>query len=265
MSNYAYVAIDPRGMEMRGTLEVADQSEALRRIKEMGLFPTKVVAKHGRIRAGRQFTRPKSNGLAIKLPFFGARVKSASLTTFTRQTATLLEAGMPLLRGLRTLQEQEEDRALRQIIGELALAIENGGSFAEAVMAHPKVFNELYVNMVKAGEIGGALDVSLKRLAEFMEKARRLKGKVKAAMYYPACVLTAATAILILLMAYVVPRFQAVFEGLVGTNQMPAFTRFVLRLSGLVKDSFIPTALAFGVLAIGFALALWTRTGTLEF
>jgi type IV pilus assembly protein PilC len=98
----------------------------------------------------------------------------------------LVEAGMPLLRGLRTLQEQAESRALRRVIRELSLTIENGSSFAEALALRTKVFNGLYVNMVKAGEIGGALDVTLRRLAEFMEKSQKIKGKVKAAMYYVA-------------------------------------------------------------------------------
>ena len=120
---------------------------------------------------------------------------------------------------------------LRRTIEELALEIENGASFTEALSLQPKVFNRLYVNMVKAGEIGGALEVTLRRVAEFMEKAQRIKGKVKAAMYYPGAVLSVATVILTLLMTYVVPRFKAIFEDLLGGGQMPAFTVFVLRLS----------------------------------
>jgi type IV pilus assembly protein PilC len=263
MSNYAYVAIDPQGLEMRGTLEVADQSEALRRIKEMGLFPTKVVAKAGKLRPLRRQTKTPGKGLnmTLTLPGFGPRVKAASLTVFTRQLATLLEAGMPLLRSLRTLQEQETDRALRQTIGEVSLAIENGGSFAEAVSMHPKVFNDLYLNMVKAGEIGGALDVALRRLAEFMEKSRRIKGKVKSAMYYPCCVMTAAFGILVLLMVYIVPKFQVAFEGLLGRNDMPAFTCFVLHLSELAKSHLTAAAVLAGLLAMGFVGALRTQCG----
>ena len=151
---------------------------------------------------------------------------------------------MPLLRGLRTLQEQAESRALRRVIGELSLAIESGSSFAEALALHPRVFNRLYVNMVKAGEISGALDVTLRRLAEFMEKAQKIKGKVKAAMYYPCAVLCVATAILTLLMTYVVPRFKDVLEGLLGGGQMPAFTMFVLRISEAVKHHILLGAIA---------------------
>lgn len=265
MSNYAYVAVDPQGSEMRGTLEVADQSEALRRIKEMGLFPTKVMARNAKARAPGGRARGAGRGFNLALPWPGRKVKPAALTAFTRQLATLLEAGMPLLRGLRMLQEQAEDRALGQIIGELSLTIENGGSFAEAVGQHPKVFNELYLNMIKAGEIGGAVDVSLKRLAEFMEKARRIKGKVKSAMYYPACVLTVALGILILLTVYVVPRFQSVFEGLLGKDQMPRFTLFVFNLSSSAKNHLLLTALLAAGIGVTYGFGLRTKYGRMLF
>ena len=143
MSNYSYVAIDPRGAENRGTLEVADQAEALRRIKEMGLFPTKVLEAQERKRSSAATRRPPAAGLRLPLPVcrFPAKVKAAKLAVFTRQLATVVEAGMPLLRGLRTLQEQEESRALRRVIGDLSSSVENGSSFAEAVESHPRIFN----------------------------------------------------------------------------------------------------------------------------
>jgi type IV pilus assembly protein PilC len=216
MSSYSYVAIDPQGTESRGTLDVSDQSEALRRIKEMGLFPTKVLAAdRARPRSARAQPRAgtASARWRLRIPGWGSGIKSTTLAVFTRQLATLVEAGMPLLRGLRTLQEQAENRALRRIIQDLSLEIESGSSFAEALALHPRIFNRLYINMVKAGEIGGALEVTLRRLADFMEKAQKIKGKVKAAMCYPCAVLCVAAAILTLLMTYVVPRFRDVFEG----------------------------------------------------
>ena len=151
MSNYSYVAIDPRGVERRGSLEVQDQSEALKRIKEMGLFPTKVLEDDERRK--RAPRRP-----AFAIPWL-QRIGPRTLTIFTRQLATLIEAGLPLLRGLSILQEQEEDRRMREVIGKLSLAIESGAAFAEALELQPKVFNRLYVNMVKAGEISGAIEI----------------------------------------------------------------------------------------------------------
>ena len=122
------------------------------------------------------------------------------LTTFTRQLATLVDAGLPLLRGLRVLEKQERNVTLKSILGELALSIEGGSTFSEALAQHPKVFNRLFVNMVKAGELGGVLEVVLKRLAEFSEKAQKIKGKVKAALFYPVAVLIVAVGIMTLLM-----------------------------------------------------------------
>jgi type IV pilus assembly protein PilC len=273
MSTYAYVAVDPQGTEARGTLDVADQSEALRRIKQMGLFPTKVSArdpvgrKVGRLKTSspHPVRLPRGEGgvlaAARSIRLFGGRIKPATLALFTRQLATLAEAGLPLLRGLRILQEQEEKPAMRRVIGDLALAIESGSSFAEAVEAQPKVFNRLYVNMVKAGEIGGALEVTLTRLAEFMEKAQKIKGKVKAAMFYPCAVLTVAAGVVGLLMVFVVPRFKEVFQGLLEGAQLPAFTRFVLGISEGIKNHIIGAVVVMAALGIVFLLALRTKPG----
>src|ERR1017187_7429357 len=268
MSNYSYVAIDPQGVESRGTLDVSDQAEALRRIKEMGLFPTKVLSASRRSHCPAQTqASPRAEPKTWNLPFlaWGSGIGTKTLTVFTRQLATLVEAGMPLLRGLKTLQEQAESRALRRIIAQLSVTIENGGSFAEALALHPRVFNGLYVNMVKAGEIGGALDVTLRRLGDFMEKAQKIKGKVKAAMYYPCAVLCVATAILTLLMTYVVPRFKDVLEGLLGGGGLPPFTLFVLRIIEAVKHNILLGAIAATALAGRFLLALRTGWGRRSF
>jgi type IV pilus assembly protein PilC len=263
MSTYSYHAIDASGLESRGRLEVSDQAEALRRIKEMGLFPTKVYAQapaNARAPAGRTKPRGAPPALRLTLPGFG-KVKPARLAVFTRQLATLVEAGMPLLRGLRVLQEQEEHPGLRRVIGEIASDIENGCSLAEALAGYPRLFNRLYVNMVKAGEMGGALEVTLRRLAEFLEKARKLRGKVQAALFYPCAVLLVATAILGVLMAYVVPKFQLVFDGLMNGRPLPAFTRLVFQLSSLVQHQ-IPLLLGLGVaVVVIFALALRSSWG----
>src|SRR5204863_6085896 len=164
-----------------------------------------------------------SRNLNIKIPGLSRKVKPKVLTTFTRQLATLVEAGLPLLRGLRVLEKQERNVTLKKIVGELAQSIEGGSTFSEGLAQHPKVFNRLYVNMVKAGELGGVLEVVLARLSEFMEKAQKIKGKVIAAMFYPVAVMVVATAILILLMVKVVPQFKAVFEGTLEGRNLPAF------------------------------------------
>jgi len=244
MSNYSYEAVDSGGLKIEGSLEVMDQNEAIRRVKEMGLFPVRIVEARSRRAEGRGRKaegggRGAVRGLKIevRIPFLSGRVKQSVLAVFTRQLSTLIEAGMPLLRGLRILREQEESPALQKILDDIAEQIEGGGSLSEALAAHPKVFNMLYVNMVKAGELSGALEITLRRLADFMEKAQKIKGKVKAAMFYPVSVLVVATCILMLLMMFIIPKFRLVFEGF-GVP-LPGFTVFVLNISTLIKDHFV--------------------------
>ncbi len=273
MPKFSYVAMDAKGKETKGTLEVANQNEAIARVKEMQLFPTKIVEveKEKPAKGKGRAAAPASKGarkkgkldvnLNIKIPFLSGRVKSKVLTTFTRQLATLVDAGLPLLRGLRVLEKQEKNATLRGIIAELAVAIEGGSTFSEGLAQHPKVFNRLYVNMVKAGELGGVLEVVLNRLSEFMEKAQKIKGKVIAAMFYPVAVMCVAVCILTVLMVYVVPKFKEVFEGMLEGQQLPAFTRLVLGISTTVKDHFFWTAVGVASVVVALLLVIRTKLG----
>jgi len=280
MPKFNYVAMDSRGKETKGTLEVANQTEAIGRLKEMGYFPTKVVEadkgkgdKKGAKPAPKTEGKKKKMSLNITIPGFGGKVKPKVLTTFTRQLATLVDAGLPLLRGLRVLEKQERSPVLKRIILELAASIEGGSTFSEGLAQHPKVFNRLFINMVKAGELGGVLEVVLNRLSEFMEKAEKIKGKVVAAMFYPSAVMTVAMAILALLMVVVVPKFKQIFADLLGDGQMPAFTDFVLAISDAIKSKTIiivdgppyvyPGPVIWGIVAfvILFKLGIRTKKG----
>ena len=272
MPKYNYVAMDSRGKETKGTLEVASQNEAITRVKEMGLFPTKIV-ETDKLKADKKAkpaaksAKPGAKGkkgqinINIKIPGLGGRVKTKVLTTFTRQLATLVDAGLPLLRGLRVLEKQERNPTLKGIIGELALSIEGGSTFSEGLAQHPKVFNRLFVNMVKAGELGGVLEVVLARLAEFMEKAQKIKGKVKAAMFYPVAVLIVATVILGILTVVVIPKFKEVFAGLGEGRPLPGFTLFVLGVSDTIRTHFIATAIGVIIFIIMFVLFIKTKFG----
>jgi type IV pilus assembly protein PilC len=272
MPKYNYVAMDSRGKETKGTLEVASQNEAISRVKEMGLFPTKIVeldkAKEKSDKKSKpagKAGKPRKKGggvnLNIKIPGLSGKVKSKVMTAFTRQLATLVDAGLPLLRGLRVLEKQERHSTLKQIIGELALSIEGGSTFSESLAQHPKVFNRLYVNMVKAGELGGVLEVVLSRLAEFMEKAQKIKGKVIAAMFYPVAVLVVATVILGVLMTVVIPKFREVFMGLGEGRPLPKFTEVVLGISEMVKDHIVYTGIGVAVFVVLFMLFIHTKFG----
>jgi type IV pilus assembly protein PilC len=263
--------MDSRGKETKGTLEVTNQNEAIGRLKEMGFFPTKVVE----IDKAREKSEPKAKGGAkavskkggfsaninIKIPGLSGRVKSKVLTAFTRQLATLVDAGLPLLRGLRVLEKQEKNATLKQIISELAFSIEGGSTFSEGLAQHPKVFNRLFVNMVKAGEIGGVLEVVLARLADFMEKAQKIRGKVIAAMFYPCAVMTVAIAILTVLMVWVVPKFKEIFKDMLGGRPLPSFTRFVLGISDAIAQHFLITGACVAVFVIGLVMFVRTRFG----
>lgn len=244
MPKFQYVAMDSRGKEQKGVLEVASQADAINRLKEMGFFPTKVMeAEKPKAKKDGKKAAPaagggkkKGGGINIKIPGIGGGVKTKVLTTFTRQLATLVDAGLPLLRGLRVLQKQEKNVTLRECVEKLAESIEGGSTFSEALAQHPKIFNRLFINMVKAGELGGVLEVVLNRLAEFMEKAEKIKGKVVAAMFYPVAVMVVALGILALLMVVVVPKFKQIFADLLGDAGMPAFTEFVLAISDAIKS-----------------------------
>ena len=270
MPKFSYVAMDSKGKEQKGVLEVGTQNEAISRVKEMGLFPTKIVEvdkpkeksekKAGAAPAAKGGAKKKGVNLNIKIPGTGG-VKSKVLTTFTRQLATLVDAGLPLLRGLRVLEKQERNPTLKRTIGEIALSVEGGSTFSEGLAQHPKVFNRLYVNMVKAGELGGVLEVVLNRLAEFQEKAQKIKGKVVAALFYPIAVLVVATAILGVLTVIVIPKFKEVFAGLGEGRPLPAFTTFVLNVSDTIRGHFIITVICTILVCIAFVMFIKTKFG----
>ena len=168
---------------------------------------------------------------------------------------------MPLLRGLRILQEQEESTKFKNVLFEVSQSIESGNPLSEAMAAHPQIFNNLYISMVKAGELGGALEITLRRLSEFMEKAQKIKGKVQSAMFYPVAVLLVSTGIVGVLMTFIIPRFQQVFEGLPNGGKLPAFTLGLMHASAFLRAHFLlGAACVFGV-TLFIAFAIRTRYG----
>jgi type IV pilus assembly protein PilC len=263
MAKFRYVAMDARGGESTGTIEAENQSQAIAAIRARGLFPTKVT------QAGAAAAGPaaKSGGggkglsMELKMPkFFTPRVKPKQLMVFTRQLATLVDAGMPLLRGLRILLKQEKHPALREALGGMGEAVEGGGTFSEALAQFPRIFDKLYVSMVRAGEAGGVLDVVLDRLAEFMEKAERVKNKIKSAMIYPIVVLVAAFGILAFLLTTVIPKFEAIFNDLLEGRSLPALTQFVIGISNLAKQRGL--FVIAGIIVLSVLNKMWSKTDT---
>lgn len=237
MARFKFTALDSKGKEVHGEIDADNQSAAVARIREKQYFPTKVEEISGGGGAPVQKSAAPKGALQmeIKMPkFLQGGVKTKQLVTFTRQLSTLVNAGLPLMRAMRVLQRQEKNAALRDAVSQMAESIESGSTFAEALAAHPKIFDRLFVNMVKAGEIGGVLDVVLARLAEFQEKAEKIKGKVKSAMTYPIVVLVMALSILTFLMMFIVPKFADIFADLMGGKGMPMLTQFVMNASSVM-------------------------------
>lgn len=191
----------------------------------------------------------------------GRPINQKGLAVFTRQLATLVKAGMPILRSLEVLARQEKRPAFKAVVENIADIIRSGGNFSDGLAANDRVFDRLYINMTKAGEAGGVLDTVLERLSVFMEKAQKIAGKVKAAMIYPIIIVCVATAIVAVLMVFVVPKFEDIFSGLLKGRPLPALTQGLLTVSNFMKDHYV---LAFGGVIgayIGFKLFAKTRFG----
>ena len=259
MAKFDYVALDSRGQETRGSIDAGSPGEASAALRKNGLFATSVTASGkssgaAPAAAAKGGAAPKTGSKkkgGLKL-FAKTSVDSKLLMIFTRQLATLIDAGLPLLKGLEVLGKQEKDEVLRRIISNLSEAVQGGSTFSESLGQHPKIFSRLFVNMVKAGELGGVLEVVLNRLAEFQEKAQKLKNKVVSAMTYPVIVLGIAMLILVFLLTFIVPKFEQIFKDLLGNKPLPDLTRFVMGLSATaVSNWYILVLLAVGA-AVGW-------------
>jgi len=254
MPLFAYSAVDAQGKTHQGTLEANSAADAAAAIKKQGRFPTNIAE------TAAAMGKTKGKGLSFSFSLGGGtgtgKVPAKVLTVFTRQLSTLISAGLPLLRSLRTLSKQEKNVNLRKIMGSLAESVEGGTTFSEALAQHPKAFNKLYVNMVKAGELGGVLEIVLTRLAEFAEKSQRIRGKVTSAMVYPAVVLTIAVGIVTFLMLFIVPKFEAIFKDMLGGRPLPAITQIIMDLSRFIQGNFLLIAGVLTVLVIGLRFAI---------
>jgi type IV pilus assembly protein PilC len=228
MPLFKYEALDSQGVAIKNEVEALSQKEAVSKIRNMGYFPTKVLAvgagKKAGVAAGAVAKPKKRRGA-------GGKVKLKYITQFARQLSTLQDAGLPILRSLRILEDQQKAGTFKRIIGYVADEIEGGATLSEALNRFPRCFDRLMVGMVAAGETGGVLDLILSRVADFMEKSQKLKARVKGAMIYPIVVLSAAFTMLLLLMIFIIPKFQVVLTEMLGEGQMPYVTLAVLRVA----------------------------------
>ena len=244
MPTFHYIALDQNGVESAGVIDAASESEAITNLRQQQLYPTQVVqegkgdvsaikkrAKTAAPRAAKGAAGAKASG--------AAKVKSKTLMVFTRQLATLIDSGLPLLRGLTVLARQEPNPIMKRTVTTLADSVQTGSTFSESLGQFPRIFNKLYVNMVKAGELGGVLEIALNRLAEYQEKAQKLKNKVVAAMVYPIIVMFIAVAIMVFLMLVIVPKFEKIFEDMLGSrDKLPEITKIVIGFSRWMGANF---------------------------
>ena len=237
MPTYQFEAMNSVGQAVNGQVEAASSEEAISKIRSMGNFPTKIKERSARKSAARPGAAVGPAAMAAPTTRRRVgRVPRKQLVQFTRQLSTLQDAGLPILRSLRVLEQQQKPGMLRVAIRTVADDVEGGATLSEAMARHPKAFDKLYTNMVAAGEAGGVLDTVLRRLAEFMETAQRLKRRITGAMIYPIAVISVAVVIVLLIMKYVIPQFVPVFDSFGG--ELPGITRMLLGMSDWIAYRF---------------------------
>ena len=228
------------GGNLSGEIEAPNEAFVLAQLRRQQIVPVKVKA--------------KARDLGIKLPGFRTKVSQKELAIFTRQFATMIDAGLPLVQCLDILGMQQENQAFKTVILKVKEDVESGSTFADALAKHPKVFDELFVNLVAAGEVGGILDTILSRLAAHIEKAMRLAKKIKGAMVYPSTIVAVAVIVTVILLVYVIPIFGKMFQDF--GQALPAPTTFVLGLSAFTRKYFLAVLVALGLM---YAALRWYR------
>lgn len=261
MPTYQYTAMDASGKEQKGRKDAGNPMEVEKFLKSQGMHPTgirEVSTKEQKI------VKASSGEVARKSVFSSlndiqigpVKIGPKDLTVLTRQLSILLEAGLPLVRSLRTLERQAKNPSIRKILGKVASSVEGGSGFSEALSQFPSSFNNLYINMVRAGEASGKLDLILSRLAMFREKAAKIAGKVKSAMTYPCIVLVIAIGMTVGLMVFIVPKFQKMFQDMLGGAELPALTQIVIDISDFMQNHIF---IILGVAAVIIALVFFAN------
>ena len=251
MAKFKYMALDKEGREISGVIDSTSENRARKDLASQGIKVSRIAEVTVATESGAKAKKGKK-------ALIGTGIKNAEITVFSRQLATLLKAGLPLLRSLEVIARQEKNPYFRTIIDQLADNVRTGNKFSDGLLQHPKVFDKLYVNMAKAGEAGGVLDTVLDRLATFQEKALKTTNKVKSAMVYPIVIMTVAIAIVIILMIFVVPQFQTIFAGMLNGARMPALTQTIIDISDFIQHNYVAAALI--VLGVVIVVKLFFKT-----
>jgi type IV pilus assembly protein PilC len=223
MTVFAWEGKTPQGTLQQGSVDAANESAA------------RLLLRKQNIRISRIKEKPKD--ILENISFLQPKVTAKDLVLFTRQLSTMIDAGLPLIQGLEILANQEPNKTFKKILLQIKSDVEAGATFADSLKKHPKVFDNLYTNLVAAGELGGVLDTILQRLAAYIEKNEKLKGKVKGALVYPVTILIIAAVVVIVMLVFVIPVFQEMFASLGG--QLPALTQGVVDLSAFLRKNFL--------------------------
>jgi len=234
VADYTYRAVAKDGSVVEGVLDAADDKSAVDRLRNSGLIPLNVTA-------------PKEGGLKMK---FALRSAKSEVLTFTTELSALLNAGLPLDRSLNIIAEVSETGEMKDVVQSVLRSIREGSSFSDALQKHPKVFSRLYVNMVRAGETGGILDVVLEKLNEFLESSQELRDHVRSAMFYPAILSVVGTGVIIFILTFVLPRFSTIFADMGGA--LPISTQIILWVSSMIRNFWWMMLLAIGAVALIF-------------
>jgi type IV pilus assembly protein PilC len=236
MPVFTWKGEDRSGAAQKGEIEAPHEHAVRAQLRRMQIKPTKV--------------KQKSKDLFENVSFMQPKVKQTNVVIFARQFATMINAGLPLIQSLNILESQEENKTFKAILKEVKENVEEGATLADAMGKHPKVFDELFVNMVAAGEVGGILDTILNRLSAYMEKAMKLKRQVKGAMTYPAIVLVIAVLVIVVILVFVIPVFEKMFADFGGTLPVP--TQIVVAISNFVKGNILYMIIGLGLLGYAF-------------
>jgi type IV pilus assembly protein PilC len=250
--------MDSTGSEVKDAVDATNEEEAQQKIRQMGYFVTKLTEHADKKKAGKKGAPAKKKGKSRKSFTIGG-VNTKALVTFTRQFSTLQDAGLPVLRSLKILEKQMKPGVLKNALIDVVDDVESGSTLSEAFAKHPKCFDRLYVNMLKAGEAGGALEIILKRLADFKEKAQSLKRKITGAMVYPLVVITVAVSILSFIMIFIIPKFEKIFADF--KLKLPWVTQMLMDISRwFVKYWYVLPLIPVAVILL-FKLIRLNKTG----
>ena len=236
MPVYVWVAETKRGRKLKGEIDAANEAIALNQLKKRNFTVKKL--------------KPKPKDLFENISFLKPKVTNKDLVVFTRQFSTMIDAGLPLVQGLTILAEQSENPTFKNILKDITKDVEGGSTLAEAMKKHPKVFDDLFVNLVAAGEVGGILDTILRRLATFIEKAEKLKSQIKGAMTYPAVVVSIAIIVIAVILVFVIPVFEDMFKSF--GSALPGPTQIVVNMSRFMKGNIHWVILAVGAIVYAF-------------